>query len=653
MFVHPATSTQARNVLGIDGATYDQREIPKCAKLILDVITEEEERSIIRVINPRYPGDPEENKSIPVSPDLIQLKKRMSSQFEAFLYDVSGIQKQKPHYILINVTTLAPDDKINWKSDGFIMTLNMGSDAIVLFRKKGTSKVYKVFFPRRSMMMIKDPFLDYERKFDDSPSLRYQPSPLFPSTSVKREYRYLCIWALSHTEPKYKYKLPETPEDYMFEPEELTFDVDGNQQVFISSDEVKRYKEHFSADKLVAKLMDTPIYFPYHKYYMSYSSKDMFENLKSFPYRIRSDNQPYKEILNVNNKNKDMFFYQSSIRPPYCTIVNVQEDYDKIDSITDYFSEEARMQTIVNSGGSGGVRISPYEWWYSDWRKELFQHLLSTGQEISTESLHENMHHMIKEATLFKVSMSYSVIRVLGEYLGCSPDKPTGLRYLDMSSGWGDRLISALAAGCSRYLGYDPNQKLQSAYRQILSELGKHSGIEKSVLDSFFEVRCEPFEKAKLPKEEFDICFTSPPYFKYEIYSKESTQSVSSYPEYNQWLNKFLFVSLRKIWYVLREGGLLAIHIQDLPVMPNICSLVNLFIQAKLTNAEYMGVISSQYREDEEDDQSGKPRRPIWIWKKGSEPAKSTLSKTKNERPLMYQEAEFRLKKYYSNYFIL
>ena len=257
---------------------------------------------------------------------------------------------------------------------------------------------------------------------------------------------------------------------------------------------------------------------------------------------------------------------------------------------------------------------------------------------------------MIKEATLFKVSMAYSVLRLIGEHLGAKPGEPTGLRYLDMSSGWGDRLIASIAAGCSRYLGYDPNAGLQDAYRDILQQIQSYPTSKDG--NPLFEVRCEPFEKAKLPREEFDVCFTSPPYFNFEIYTREENQSAMAYPSYNLWLNKFFFISLRKIWYVLREGGILAIHIQDVANMPHICAIMNLFIQAKLTHAKYMGVISSQTRTDEDDDQTGRPRRPIWIWKKGSSPVPSTLDKFKAERPYLHQEADFRLKKYYSKFLI-
>ena len=208
MLVHPAESTQVRDVTTFADRTYDNRQIPRCCQLILDVITEEEEKRIAQIINPRYPSPPEQDRSIPVSQQMIELKKRMSSQYESFLYEVSGIRKDKPHHIMISVPTLAPDDKINWKSDGFMMTLNMGSDAVVLFRKKGTQRIYKVYFPRRAIMIIKDPFLDYDRKFDDADPLTYQASPFVAPIKIERKHRYMCLWALSQSQTKYKYEVP-------------------------------------------------------------------------------------------------------------------------------------------------------------------------------------------------------------------------------------------------------------------------------------------------------------------------------------------------------------------------------------------------------------------------------------------------------------
>ena len=77
-----------------------------------------------------------------------------------------------------------------------------------------------------------------------------------------------------------------------------------------------------------------------------------------------------------------------------------------------------------------------------------------------------------------------------------------------------------------------------------------------------FEVIYEPFEKAVLPAGiTFDLIFTSPPFFDFEIYSNTPGQAVISYPRIDDWLVRFLFYSLRKSWAVLEVGGNMVIHI--------------------------------------------------------------------------------------------
>ena len=161
----------------------------------------------------------------------------------------------------------------------------------------------------------------------------------------------------------------------MFHPSNVVFDLDLHSQISLSADEVKRYVQTLGADVLVDKLMNTPVQFPYHKYYIDHSVLTMFQSLQSFPYRLRVDNRAYKEVFSNIAKHLDLFPLRSSIVEPYCTIVSLAEDYDKIDSITNCFSEEQRMQTVVSGGTS--LKYSPYEWWYSDWRKGLYKLLVS------------------------------------------------------------------------------------------------------------------------------------------------------------------------------------------------------------------------------------------------------------------------------------
>ena len=63
--------------------------------------------------------------------------------------------------------------------------------------------------------------------------------------------------------------------------------------------------------------------------------------------------------------------------------------------------------------------------------------------------------------------------------------------------------------------------------------------------------------------ETFDLVFSSPPFFDFEIYTDAPGQSTQSFPEYEDWLVNFLFFAMNKCWSVLEDDGHMAIHITD------------------------------------------------------------------------------------------
>ena len=139
----------------------------------------------------------------------------------------------------------------------------------------------------------------------------------------------------------------------------------------------------------------------------------------------------------------------------------------------------------------------------------------------------------IKESTQFKVSLAMSVIKYF-----CHD--PSTSSMLDISAGWGDRLIAAASCGLEHYFACDPNDCLKEGHEKIKDYF---IPTEKKHL---YEIKYEPFESATLPDKKYDLVFSSPPFFDLEEYSNESTQSLVNYKDGNNWLVNFLFVSLEK-----------------------------------------------------------------------------------------------------------
>jgi hypothetical protein len=118
----------------------------------------------------------------------------------------------------------------------------------------------------------------------------------------------------------------------------------------------------------------------------------------------------------------------------------------------------------------------------------------------------------------------------------------------------------------------------------------------------------EPFETATIPGGPYDVILSSPPYFTVEEYAPgQQGQSIVSYPEYNQWMVKFLFTALEKAWTNLKVNGYLILHLGDAKTIIT-SEATNIFIENYLPGASWEGVIGLQ-------GEAGYPR-PVWVWKK-------------------------------------
>lgn len=187
---------------------------------------------------------------------------------------------------------------------------------------------------------------------------------------------------------------------------------------------------------------------------------------------------------------------------------------------------------------------------------------------------------------------------------------------LDLSSGWGDRLMGFAASNCQKYIGFDPNNNLQDGYKnQILDYCSEK---EAKVICSGSEYLNDHLTEDDM----FDLIFTSPPYFNIEKYTKDDTQSYKRYNKIGIWLSEFLFKTLSQAWEHLEDNGILAINISDVysnHTINKICDPMNDFIST-LPNAVFKGAIGYEMRKRPNSgalkDKTGLFAEPIWIWQK-------------------------------------
>ena len=177
---------------------------------------------------------------------------------------------------------------------------------------------------------------------------------------------------------------------------------------------------------------------------------------------------------------------------------------------------------------------------------------------------------------------------------------------LDPCSGWGDRLLGAALSPCvKKYIGFDPNHNLQFGYCSIM-ELMHHTTIavesDKMVFSNNFECVSLPFETGAISLESnsFDLVFTSPPFFEYEIYC-------STNPKYKDWIVEFYTPLFIQSCRCVKVTGYVAIYIDN-----TLSGEIHSFL---LNQVHLITSLKFVYKIGLQGQFSGKTR-PVWVFQK-------------------------------------
>ena len=164
----------------------------------------------------------------------------------------------------------------------------------------------------------------------------------------------------------------------------------------------------------------------------------------------------------------------------------------------------------------------------------------------------------------------------------------------DSCSGWGGRLLGSLCSNLTtHYIGTDPNSNNFGCYERLGEFYNKHCEGENTF--EMFRCGSEVIHKNKQfqkYKGQLDICFTSPPYFDREVYSDDIEQSVHSYPNYYEWLDKFLNPTINTCYDYLKKNRYMIINISDIKIGNDFIPLEQDTISIALNNGfQYVGKI--------------------------------------------------------------
>jgi len=175
---------------------------------------------------------------------------------------------------------------------------------------------------------------------------------------------------------------------------------------------------------------------------------------------------------------------------------------------------------------------------------------------------------------------------------------PDGGRAWDPCSGYGGRLVGALAAGVS-YVGTDVDPETVKGNRELADVLGGDA-----------EVHCCPAEGFDPP--EVGLVFTSPPYFQRELYA-EGEQSWK-YSEFDSWVEGFLRPVVERGVGALLPGGHFVLNVADVRIgrkkIPLVERTGEVLSRADLVEVERLRMpLSVLNREN--------PYEPVLVFRKG------------------------------------
>jgi len=168
-------------------------------------------------------------------------------------------------------------------------------------------------------------------------------------------------------------------------------------------------------------------------------------------------------------------------------------------------------------------------------------------------------------------------------------EQPDPLHIYDSSSGWGGRILGAMASRKkTHYIGTDPNpdnfipELGISRYEYVADFYNKNCVDDYSeTFGKFFDVQkqsntYELFQdgseliqhnpKFQKYAGKLDLAFTSPPYFNREQYSQDENQSFKAYGEYEDWRQNFLRPTLTTIYDYLKNDRYILWNIADIKI---------------------------------------------------------------------------------------
>jgi hypothetical protein len=266
--------------------------------------------------------------------------------------------------------------------------------------------------------------------------------------------------------------------------------------------------------------------YPYYNLYYKLNKKEIKLLIKN-----------YKPIIYDNIPNNLIKYNLLKYDGKYFIIKENFLDTSIINNLTDYFSENIRIRCRF------GNNISRYDYWKKNKRKILLK-TEEKYNEINIYNIRETIYYSIKGCNNFRITVALTILRYF-----------KAKKWLDISAGWGDRLLAGIFHNIKLYESTDPNLDLHPSYQNMINNFVTDSKKNR------FIIHKNGFLEANIINNNFDIVFSSPPFFKLEKYSEYKEDSIKKYNDEDEWIDNFLVKSLIKCYYLLKKGGHLILYI--------------------------------------------------------------------------------------------
>jgi hypothetical protein len=302
------------------------------------------------------------------------------------------------------------------------------------------------------------------------------------------------------------------------------------------------------------------------------------------------------------------------------SLTDARDDYSKLKTVSceknpgfsrvglralDYFFLKHRIKAKT------AKHISFFNAMKNEERKRLLNDIIVKYKKAPTTfGLTEAEHAKLRYAAFQMYFGSVNQFKpTVARWVYCTLGAKKGI--LDFSAGWGGRCLAAMSLGIP-YIGIDANKGMEPTYKEMIKALDPAADVT---------LHFKPSETVDFGAYDYDLVFTSPPYFMLEEYEK-----MPAYGSKEAFLDKFFRPVVANAWRHLKKGGHMALNMPHEMYMAVRDMLPPVTKRMILQRSNRYAVNAATGRAPGTQKES---HELIYVWKKGSAAGTRKAGKTK------------------------